>query len=92
MREIIYSRQGDWSSVTLYEGATGWIYTQRSQIAGSRDNRRVNIPYGYDGYQRGQDMDAMHNDHITVGDALCHAAADAPDNGCKLLQTGTIVE
>lgn len=92
MQAIVYEREGEWSSVSLREGETGWIYTQRSRIQGSRDNLRIKIPYGYDGYQKGHNLDAMHNDHVTVGDALCHAAEEAPDSGCKILQSGTLVE
>jgi hypothetical protein len=88
----VYEDVGDWSSVDLTEGQTGWIYWSHTRITGGRTNVRILIPYGTGGYQRGQDMEAMHNDHVTVGDYLCHVAEEAPESGCKILQSGTLVE
>jgi hypothetical protein len=88
----VYEAVGDWSSVDLTEGQAGWIYWSHTRITGERTSVRILIPYGTGGYHRGQDMEAMHNDHVTVGDYLCHVAEDAPESGCKILQSGTLVE
>lgn len=72
-----YERKGEWSGYTLSEAKTGWVYTQWSRTVDAFDGLKSILPYGFGGYNQGQDLRAAHNDFMDVGDFLAQAAKDS---------------
>lgn len=72
----MYKRNGEWTSYTIHEARTGWVYAQSSRSVDALNGLRILLPYGTGGYKRGQNLMAPHNEGMEVGEWLAQIARD----------------
>jgi hypothetical protein len=79
-----YKHDGEWTSFTIHESRTGWVVNYSTGISGCITGWRTLVPYGFRGYQRGQDLQAMHNESTGVWEVILWG------NG-RILRKGQVV-
>lgn len=85
---MAYERNGEWGGYKITEAKTGWVVEFWSREQGAPDGLKVLVPYGAYGYQKGQDLNAMHNDYTQAGEVIAEYAKNAKDNDAKVLNHG----
>lgn len=88
-----FEKNGENSGYCVHESAKGWIVEGWSRYQGSRTGWKKLVPYGVWGYQKGQDLTAIHNKTygVNVGEAIQdYARIDNAD--VKVIRHGILVQ
>ena len=89
---VAYERKGEWSGCKIRKAPTGFTIECWSRIQGSLTDDKYLLPYGRaaGGYEKDADLDAQHNDLVTVGEFLAEYAL-RENRLAKILRKGRIV-
>lgn len=88
---MAYEKNGEWNGYTIKESATGWTIDKWSREQGGMNGKKVLVPFGVFGYQKGQDLKAQHNDIFEVGEIIYDYANGNPEL-VKVLRKGEKVQ
>jgi hypothetical protein len=86
--ENTFTKAGEWTEYTVREGDNGWIIEGVSRIQGNRTGYKVIVPFDKSLYKKGQDLNAEHNDFMTVAEYIQGAEYSLG----KVLRKGHVVE
>lgn len=90
---IAYERSGEWSGYKIRKAPTGFVLEFWSRVQGTLTDDKYLLPYGKaaGGYGQDADLDARHNDLVTVGQFLAeYQLRENPH--AKILRKGHIVQ
>lgn len=83
----MYERNGEWSGYEIIEANTGWVITTWSREQGGINGRKILIPFGTWGFQKGQNLSEDYNGWMDIGEAMKSMAGDNPE-AVKVLRKG----
>ena len=90
-----YERQSEHAGYTIHEARTGWVCENWSRYQGTYTGRRMLVPFGFRGIQRGADLSAAWNDIYTVGEIIYEAMHtpkyERTTESIRMLDSGTLV-
>lgn len=84
---MAYEKNGDWGRYEITEAKTGWVIKSWSRRQGDINGRKILIPYGSFGFQKGLNLSEDYNGWMTNGEALRGMSNDSPDM-VKVLRKG----
>lgn len=89
---VAYERRGEWGGYTITKAPTGFVVSCWSARQGELTDAKYLLPYGKlaGGYGRDADLNALHNEGMTVGDYLHSVATET--EGVRMLRMGRIVQ
>ena len=87
-----YEKSSEYGGYTVRESKKGWIVEGWSRYQGNITDWKRLVPFGVWDYQRGQDLEARHNEYMAVGHAIQDYARNDGNDNVMVLKKGYIVQ
>jgi len=87
----MYEKNGDFGGIKITESEKGWIVENWTRWQGQTTDRKVLVPYGIGGIQKGENLEEDYNDYVSKADYIVEYMS-SEGSQIKVLRKGHKVE